>query len=54
MPAFADQRPIELAQANVIGAIEVRGAQRVDPGTVRSYMVISRRLIRRAANRPFA
>lgn len=32
--------PIELAQADTIRAIEVRGAQRVDPGTVRSYMVI--------------
>ncbi len=32
--------PVELAQADVIRAIEVRGAQRVDPGTVRSYMVI--------------
>ena len=31
---------IEIAQAGVIQAIEVRGAQRVDPGTVRSYMVI--------------
>ncbi len=40
MPAFAGQQPIEIAQANIIGAIEVRGAQRVDPGTVRSYMVI--------------
>jgi outer membrane protein insertion porin family len=32
--------PIELAQAGVIQSVEVRGAQRVDPGTVRSYMVI--------------
>lgn len=30
--------PVELAQADVIRAIEIRGAQRVDPGTVRSYM----------------
>ncbi len=39
MPAFAAE-PIELAQADVIRAIEIRGAQRVDPGTVRSYMNI--------------
>lgn len=32
--------PVELAQADVIQAVEVRGAQRVDPGTVLSYMVI--------------
>lgn len=31
---------LELAQAATIQTIEVRGAQRVDPGTVRSYMVI--------------
>lgn len=31
---------VEVAQADVIQAVEVRGAQRVDPGTVRSYMVI--------------
>lgn len=39
MPAFADE-PIELAQADVIRSIDIRGAQRVDPGTVRSYMNI--------------
>jgi outer membrane protein insertion porin family len=37
-PSAADT--IELAQAGVIEVIDVRGAQRVDPGTVRSYMVI--------------
>ena len=31
---------VEIAQADVIQTVEVRGAQRVDPGTVRSYMVI--------------
>ncbi len=40
MTAAAAQ-PLEVAQATVIEAIEVRGAQRVDPGTVRSYMVIN-------------
>ena len=39
IPAFAAS-PIEVAQAGTIDLIEVRGAQRVDPGTVRSYMVI--------------
>ena len=39
IPAFAAS-PIEVAQAGTIELIEVRGAQRVDPGTVRSYMVI--------------
>ena len=39
IPAHAGE-PVELAQADVIRQIEVRGAQRVDPGTVRSYMVI--------------
>ena len=39
IPASASE-PIELAQANVIQSVEVRGAQRVDPGTVLSYMVI--------------
>lgn len=32
--------PIEIAQADVIQSVEVRGAQRVDPGTVISYMLI--------------
>lgn len=32
--------PIEVAQAAIIQNVEVRGAQRVDPGTVRSYMLI--------------
>lgn len=32
--------PIEIAQAAIIQSVEVRGAQRVDPGTVRSYMLI--------------
>lgn len=36
--SFAD--PIEVAQADVIQSVEVRGAQRVDPGTVISYMLI--------------
>ena len=43
IPAFAAEGPepaVELAQASVIQAVEVRGAQRVDPGTVRSYMLI--------------
>lgn len=31
---------IEVAQAAIIQNVEVRGAQRVDPGTVRSYMLI--------------
>ena len=31
---------VEIAQAGSIQAVEVRGAQRVDPGTVLSYMVI--------------
>ena len=36
--SFAD--PIEVAQADVIQSVEVRGAQRVDPSTVISYMLI--------------
>lgn len=36
----AASESVEIAQAGVIQAVEVRGAQRVDPGTVRSYMVI--------------
>lgn len=32
--------PIEIAQNAIIQSVEVRGAQRVDPGTVRSYMLI--------------
>lgn len=31
---------VEIAQADAIDAIDIRGAQRVDPGTVRSYMSI--------------
>jgi len=31
---------VEIAQAGTIQAVEVRGAQRVDPGTVLSYLVI--------------
>lgn len=32
--------PIEIAQGATIQSVEVRGAQRVDPGTVLSYMLI--------------
>ena len=39
IPAFASDA-VELAQADVIQSVEVRGAQRVDPGTVLSYMLI--------------
>ena len=31
---------VEIAQAGTIQAVKVRGAQRVDPGTVLSYLVI--------------
>lgn len=39
IPASASE-PIEIAQNAIIQNVEVRGAQRVDPGTVRSYMLI--------------
>lgn len=39
IPASASE-PVEIAQAAIIQNIEVRGAQRVDPGTVLSYMLI--------------
>lgn len=39
MPASASD-VVEVAQAGTISAIEIRGAQRVDPGTVRSYMTL--------------
>lgn len=39
IPASASET-IEIAQGAVIQNVEVRGAQRVDPGTVRSYMLI--------------
>jgi len=39
IPASASEL-IEIAQNAIIQNVEVRGAQRVDPGTVRSYMVI--------------
>ena len=39
IPASASE-PVEIAQNPIIQNVEVRGAQRVDPGTVRSYMVI--------------
>lgn len=39
IPASASE-PIEIAQGAIIQSVEVRGAQRVDPGTVRSYMLI--------------
>ncbi|MEX2311316.1 MAG: outer membrane protein assembly factor BamA [Rhodospirillales bacterium] len=32
--------PVEIAQAGVIQSVEVRGVQRIDPGTVISYMLI--------------
>ena len=36
----ADAQTIELAQAPIIDAIEVRGSQRVEPGTVLSYLLV--------------
>lgn len=39
IPVHASSQ-IEIAQAAIIQNVEVRGAQRVDPGTVRSYMLI--------------